>query len=65
MLKQLKPGLFESELTGTLLEEMSVEHDGDLEIRWLVNRQTGSINLFLLQPAAVPSDASGSFQAVA
>jgi hypothetical protein len=65
MLKQLKPGLFESELTGSLHEEVSVEYDGDLEIRWLVNRQTGSMNLYLLQPAAVSSDASGSFQAVA
>jgi hypothetical protein len=65
MLKQLEPGLFESELTGTLLEELSVEYDGDLEIRWLVNRNTGSIGLYLQQPASVSSGVSSSFQAVA
>lgn len=65
MLKQLKPGLFESELTGTLLEEMSVEYEGDLEIRWLLNRQTGAINLYLRQPAGGSSGVSGSLQAVA
>jgi hypothetical protein len=49
MLKQIVPGVFQSELTDALFDEISVEYDRDFEIRWLVDRQTGSVRLHILQ----------------
>ena len=60
MLKQVAPGLFESGVTGARFDELSVEHDRDLEIRWLVDRQTGSVGLHVFRrPAAGQRSAAG------
>jgi hypothetical protein len=51
MLREVEPGWFESDISGRRFEELSVEYDRDIEVRWLFDEETASVRLHL-RPAA-------------